>query len=126
MTLAQGIRTIGFRKWYERRLLTGHAHLALVLLAVMGMMMALEAATRFAAPNERLFDWAVAAACAAAALWALRRYLYLLTQAEALANQANCPSCNTYARLDLLQSSATGDEVTVRCRHCGHAWHMGL
>lgn len=126
MTLAQGIRTIGFRKWYERRLLTGHAHLALVLLAVMGTMMALEAASRFATAQERLFDWAVAAACAGGAFWALRRYLFLLTQAEALANQANCPACGTYGRLELLQSDAAGEQVSVRCRHCGHAWHMGL
>lgn len=125
MTLAQGIRTIGFRKWYERRLLTGHAHLALVLLGVMGMMLALEAAQRFATPLERGFDWLVAAACAGGALWALRRYLFLLTEAEALANQANCPQCSAYARLDLLNSNAQGDAVTVRCRQCGHAWHMG-
>ena len=126
MTLAEGIRTIGFRKWYERRLLRSHAHLALVLLAVLGLMMAMEAATRFATPQERLFDWAVAAACGVFALWALRRYLFLLTQAEALANQANCPACGTYGRLDLLQSNAAGDEVAVRCRQCSHAWRIGL
>lgn len=126
MTLAEGIRRIGFRKWYERRLLRSHAHLALVLIAVLGLMMAMEAAARFATPQERLLDWAVAAACGVFALWALRRYLFLLTQAETLANQANCPSCGTYARLDLVQSNAAGDEVAVRCRQCGHGWRIGL
>ena len=124
MRLAQGIRTIGFRKWYERRLLTGHAHLAAVLLAVLGLMMALEAATRYATTAERVFDWAVAAACAAAGLWALRRYLYLLTYAESVAHQADCAKCGTYGRLELLQSHAQGDDVTVRCRHCGHSWRI--
>ena len=125
-SLAQGIRTIGFRKWYERRLLTGHAHLALVLLLVIGTMMALEAGSRFATPQERLIDWAVALACAMGALWALRRYLYLLTQAEELANQANCPKCGAYGRLELVQSDARGDHVTVQCRQCGHRWPMGV
>ncbi len=122
MTLAQGIRTVGFRKWYERRLLAGHAHMALVLLGVIGMMMAMEAASRFALPLERAWDWAVAVACGGGSLWALRRYLFLLMQAEVAANQANCPACATYGRLDLLQSNAEGDCVRVRCRHCAHSW----
>jgi predicted Zn finger-like uncharacterized protein len=124
MRLAQGIRTIGFRKWYERSLLIGHAHLAAVVMAVLGVMMALEAGTRYANASERIFDWLVALACAAAGLWALRRYLYLLTYAESVANQADCPQCRTYGRLELVQSDAQGNDVIVRCRHCQHLWRI--
>jgi hypothetical protein len=124
MTLAQGIRTLGFRKWYERELLRGHAHLIAVLGAVVAMMMAMEAASRFATPSERLFDWGVAILCGAGALWALRRYLFLLMKAEHIANQANCPDCGTYGRLELVKSNAVGDDVQVRCRHCQNHWHM--
>lgn len=124
MKLAQGIRTVGFRKWYERQLLRSHAHLAAVLLGVVAMMVALEAATRFATQAERLLDWAVAAACGAASLWALRRYLFLLMKAEATADQANCPECGAYGRLELVSSNAEGDSVQVRCRQCQHTWHI--
>jgi predicted Zn finger-like uncharacterized protein len=124
MTLAEGIRTIGFRKWYERRLLRGHAHLVLVLIGTLGAMASLEAAMRFATPLERVFDWAVVAACVAGSLWALRRYLFLLTHAESVAHQANCPQCEAYGRLALVKSNADGDEVQVRCQHCGHHWHI--
>jgi predicted Zn finger-like uncharacterized protein len=124
MSLAQGIRRVGFRKWYERRLLTGHAHLALVIAGTLGAMAALEAAIRFATPQERILDWGVALLCVGFSVWALRRYLYLLTQAEAVANQANCAACQTYGRLEVVQADATGDEVQVRCKHCGHHWHM--
>ena len=31
------------------------------------------------------------------ALWALRRYLYLLSHAETVADQANCPQCTETA-----------------------------
>jgi hypothetical protein len=124
MTLAQGIRTVGFRKWYERQLLRGHAHLLLVLTGVFAMMMALEAANRFASQAERLLDWAAAVAFGAGTLWALRRYLFLLMKAEDAASQANCPSCGTYGRLELLASNAEGDEVQVRCRQCQHSWDM--
>jgi Zn ribbon nucleic-acid-binding protein len=124
MTLAQGISTIGFRKWYERQLLRGHAHLILVLAGVLVMMMALEAANRFATPSERWLDWTVAAAAAVGAMWALRRYLFLLMKAEHIANQANCPHCKTYGRLTLVTPNPEGDDIDVRCRHCGHVWRM--
>jgi predicted Zn finger-like uncharacterized protein len=124
MTLAEGIRRHGFRKWYERRLLTGHAHLAFLLLCVLGLMTALEASTRPQPAADRAADIAVILLCVGAGLWALRRYLFLLTHAEAVANQAECATCKTYGRLDLLQSNAAGDEVIVRCRKCGHEWRI--
>lgn len=124
MTLAQGIRTVGFRKWYERRLLKGHAHLALVLIGTLTAMAALEAAMRFATPTERILDWAVVIASIGFSLWALRRYLFLLTHAESVANQANCPQCEAYGRLELVQANAEGDEVRVCCKGCGKHWDI--
>jgi hypothetical protein len=82
MTLAEGIRRHGFRKWYERRLLTGHAHLAFLLLCVLGLMTALEASTRPQPAADRAADIAVILLCVGAGLWALRRYLFLLTHAD--------------------------------------------
>jgi hypothetical protein len=124
MTLAQGIRALGFRKWYERRLLAGHAHLVLVLLGTLGAMAALEAAMRFATPAERLLDWAAVIGCAGFSLWALRRYLYLLQHAEQAAHQAECAECHAYGRLELLASEQAGQRLTVRCKGCGHHWPM--
>jgi hypothetical protein len=124
MRLAEGIRKHGFRKWYERELLAGHAHLALLLFCVLGLMMALEASTRFNSMQDQIIDIVAALTCAGAGLWALRRYLYLLTRAEAIANQADCPRCKTYGRLELLRASGTGDDVFVRCRHCAHEWEI--
>jgi hypothetical protein len=124
MKLADGIRKHGFRKWYERELLQGHAHLALLLFCVLGVMMALEASTRFRTVYDQLIDIAAVIVCAAAGLWALRRYLYLLTHAEVVANQADCPACKTYGRLDLLQADDSGDRVIVRCRQCAHEWRI--
>lgn len=122
MTLAEGIRRHGFRKWYERELLIGHSHLALVLLCAVGLMMALEAAFRFRSPADQLIDGLAVLCCAGAGLWALRRYLYLLMRAESLAHQADCPACKAYGRLELVESQADGDTVNVRCRRCAHEW----
>jgi hypothetical protein len=118
MKLADGIRKHGFRKWYERELLQSHAHLVLTFLCLLGLFAAFEGAWRYR-------DWSDAAAglaCAAIGAWALRRYLRLLTTAEAVANQADCPRCKAYGRLELMR--ANGEVVRVRCRACQHEWDM--
>ena len=125
MTLAEGIRRRGFRKWYERELLVGHAHLALLLFCALGLMMALEAAFRFRTLADQLTDGAAVLACAGAGAWALRRYLFLLMRAESLAHQADCPVCGAYGRLDLVDPAAAGDTVDVRCKRCAHEWRIG-
>lgn len=124
MSLAEGIRKHGFRKWYERELLQSHAHLALTLLAVIGLLAAFEAAWRFRSASDHALNLAAGLFCAALGLWALRRYLRLLGAAEWAANQAECPRCATYGRLELVQSNAEGNEVQVRCRKCSHGWHI--
>jgi predicted Zn finger-like uncharacterized protein len=124
MKLAEGIRRHGFRKWYERELLQSHAHLALTFLCVIGVFAAFEAITSFRSVADQATDVFALLLCGATGLWALRRYLYLLSHAEAVAHQADCPNCDTYGRLELLQSDATGDSVQVRCRHCQHSWRI--
>jgi predicted Zn finger-like uncharacterized protein len=124
MTLAEGIRRRGFRKWYERELLVGHSHLALLLFCALGLMMALEAAFRFRTLADQLIDAAAVLVCAGTGVWSLRRYLFLLMRAESLANQADCPGCGAYGRLDLVDPAAAGDTVAVRCKRCGHEWRI--
>ncbi len=147
MKLQEGIRTHGFRKWYERELLQSHAHLVLAFACAIGLVAAFEAAWRFRGTLDQLTDGVAGIVCAVVGLWALRRYLYLLHHAEAAANQADCPQCKAYGRLEVaaepdLPSPAVpapvarpapptstdnqpGDAllpVAVRCRQCQHRW----
>ena len=126
MKLADGIQKHGFRKWYERQLLQSHAHLALTFMCMLGVFAAFEAVMRFRTWADQATDIVAILLCAGTGLWALRRYLFLLAYAEATASQAECPKCQAYGRLELLQSDASGEQVQVRCRGCGHHWHMGL
>ncbi len=126
MKLADGIRKHGFRKWYERQLLQSHAHLALTFVCLVGVFAAFEALTRFRSWTDQATDLIAILLCAAAGLWALRRYLYLLSSAEATAHQADCARCQAYGRLQLLQASPDGERARVRCRGCGHEWEIGL
>ena len=124
MTLADGIRKHGFRKWYERRLLQSHAHLALCFMAVLGLFAAFEALTRFRDWVDQAIDIAAIGLCALIGLWALRRYLFLLSSAEVVANQADCAQCQAYGRLEVVEADPSGHQLRVKCRGCGHRWEM--
>lgn len=124
MKLDDGIKKHGFRKWYERQLLQSHAHLLLMILCAVGLLGAFEAAWRFRGWQDQAVDLLAGVLCAATGLWAMRRYLGLLSGAEAAANQADCPHCQTYGRLDCLHADREGRYVAVRCRKCGHDWKI--
>ena len=121
--LALGVQRIGFRKWYERELLSGHAHLVLTLLASVGLMASMEA-FQGGLSGEKLVNVAFVLLCAAIGLWSLRRYLYLLMHAEEIANQANCPSCNAYGRLTVVHENRHLSTVRVCCKKCQHEWDI--
>lgn len=119
--LADGIRQVGFRKWYERELLSGHAHMVLALLAAIGIMGSFEA-FRGAPVQEKVMDVVFIIICGAIGVWSIRRYLYLLGHAEQVANQADCPQCKTYGRFEVVAEDARLNTVQVRCKKCRHEW----
>jgi hypothetical protein len=123
--LADGIRRFGFRKWYERELLSSHAHMALALLASVALIASFEA-FKGGSWGEKLVDTAFVLVCATIALWALRRYLYLLMHAEEMANQANCGKCQAYGLLQVPDDSRVQAHrlVPVCCKRCGFRWDM--
>lgn len=120
-SLAEGIRTIGFRRWYERELMSGHVQLVLLVLAVVGFMGCLELMPSFTSTDGVVFAL-YAVVCAVISAWALRRYFYLLARAETIAHQATCPRCRTFGRLRLVASDQNDFITQVQCRRCGHEW----
>ncbi len=135
MAIPQAIQRRGFRKWYERELLVGHSHLVLLLLSALTLLGGMEA---FAQPDGRrwLMGGCVIVA-AAIGLWALRRYLFLLTRAEHIANQAVCAQCQAYGRWAVEPQGATPTprmdtddddgapaRMHVCCRGCGWRWQI--
>ena len=117
LRLAEGIRRVGFRKWYERELLSSHAHMLLAFLCVIALMASMEA-FRDGAPGEKLLDVMLCIISGTTGLWALRRYLFLLMHAEEVANQAN------YGRLTLVEEDRRNGAVLVHCKKCTHQWTM--
>jgi len=123
--LAEGIRQLGFRKWYERELLSSHAHMALAVLAAVAMIACFEA-YKGASVGDKLMNTVFLLVSAAVTLWSLRRYLFLLMHAEEIANQANCPRCDAYGLLTVAETVRTGADgtrlVPVCCKKCGFTW----
>lgn len=120
-SLADGIRKVGFRKWYERELLSSHAHMLLAFLCVIALMAAMEA-FQGASPGQKITNVALVLVSGAIGLWALRRYLYLLMHAEQVADQANCPKCTTYGSLTLVDEDRRSGDARVCCKKCSHTW----
>ena len=118
MRLAHGIRKHGFRKWYERELTQSHVRLFLLLPS------SFELFSSKRPLAEQLDNIVVLLLCTGIGIWALRRYLYLLMHAEAIASQAVCPACESYGRLQLVQDGQRNERVKVQCRGCAHEWHI--
>jgi hypothetical protein len=123
--LADGVRRVGFRKWYERELLSSHAHMVLAFLAVIALLGSFEAMRGATAGDQPLHVLGLLAS-AAIGIWALRRYLFLLMRAEEVANQANCADCGTYGRFRIVGENRDGQQTHVCCLKCQHNWTISL
>ena len=124
MRLVDGIRTVGFRKWYQGELTRSHLSLVLLLLCAIGALVTVELVGRQAPMSDRIGSLVLLLACAAIGAVALRRYLFLLMRAEQAAREAVCPECATYGRLDLADDDPQPQRMDVRCRSCRHVWSM--
>lgn len=119
--LAEGIRRVGFRKWYERELLSSHAYMVLAILSVIALVASFEA-FHGATAAEKLMDVLFVLVSGGVALWALRRYIFLAMRAEDIANQASCGDCGTYGRFKVVGDGASAGETHVCCNKCAHEW----
>ena len=121
--LFEHFKRIGFRKWYERQLLSSHAHMVLAFLSVIALIGAMEA-FRTSHGDTQLGNVLLAVVCAGIGLWALRRYLFLLMRAEMAANQASCPDCGVYGRFRVVGQSPRLQQIDVRCDKCSRDWSI--
>jgi len=115
---SEALQRLGFKKWHERQLLAGHAHLVLALLCMLGFLGAFEALGRLAEGRWLNLLWM--AVCGAIGVWAVRQYAERLGRAERVSLQATCPHCGSYGRLRCVIAHPQG--VDVACRVCTQRW----
>jgi hypothetical protein len=113
------IARLGFRKWYERRLLEAHAWLVTAILCAIVIALSVEVLV-----SEKAFlAWVGTAGViffAGLITWlAVQRFLTLLGEAEHFASQSTCDACRRYGSFTVIAQSP---RMSVRCRKCGHEW----
>jgi hypothetical protein len=116
MEPADSIGRLGFARWYERRLIEGHAWFISAFICIVAIAACAEELT-FRGSFERLLLYVtVIAAAVAIGIYGLVRYQKILAEAEQLGEHATCGACGAYARFRLISPSQ------VRCRKCNHEW----
>ena len=114
---ARSIERLGFRRWYERRLLESHAWLVTCLLCALAVLALVDGLDFRAAFFGSLLRGAMAFAAGLVCWISLARYVSMLVHANRLAEHATCAGCGTYGRFGFVDGQAR-----VRCRGCGHEW----
>lgn len=130
MELSEGIRKIGFRRWYERQLIESHLFLISGFLCLITVLACIEEFNMRTPAWETLVRFAAMIAGVALCLWTWRRYLTMLGFAEYAAEHSVCGKCAVYRGIEVTgpARSAPGSfeetiaPVGVRCRKCGHEW----
>ena len=113
------IARLGFRKWYERRLIEAHAWLVTAFLCVILIAAGMEVLS-FREGVVRALGSAGMVFVAGLIAWhGVCRFIAILAEAEHLGAQSTCGSCRRYAAFNVI---AKAPQMSVRCRKCGHEW----
>ena len=118
MEPARAIARLGFKKWYERRLMEAHAWLITALLCAIYVEASLEGLSK----GHGLVWLGTAGGIFVGGLivWhALRRFITILVEAERFASQSTCAVCKAYARFKVVSEQPA---ITGRCGKCNHEW----
>jgi len=128
MNLAEGIRKIGFRRWYERQLIECHLYFVTGFLSLVAMA-ACANALDLGAGLPNILPLSLASVLTmGVSFWSLTRYITMLSFAERAAERSVCGGCQAYGALEVLKVGETPHApesqpwLKVRCHKCGHAW----
>jgi hypothetical protein len=114
---ARSIGKLGFRKWYERRLIESHVWLVTCFLCALGIAASLEGLS-FRRPDA-LFTLVFVFVAGLVCWHALKRYRVIMQEAERLGARSVCETCKAYAAFSVIGSYP---KMNVRCRKCGNEW----
>jgi len=125
--LAEGIRSVGFKRWYERQLIESHVYFVTAFLSLIVIVAGLEGYNAGAQGSTRLYMLALIAGGIVLCAWSFRRYQFMLARAVRAAERSTCSECAAYGVMDVVprtEASNPAPSLMVRCRKCGHEWQM--
>ena len=109
---ARAIAKIGFKRWYERQLIEGHAWLITCLLCGIAIAASLEM-INFRDLGASAVTLAFVFTAGLIIMHGMRRYQVLMGLAEQLASHSTCPGCQSYAKFRALDANP---RMKVQCR----------
>ena len=137
MDIVEGVRKLGFRKWYERQLIEAHVWLVTGFLLLILALALYEVRGDTAGARQRFLLMAGVLAAFIGCILSWLRYHRVLETTEIAAEAATCPHCGTYGRLRLVSSTPQSDaamaanplledlpHLRVRCRQCSGEWRL--
>ena len=139
MDIVEGVRRLGFRKWYERQLIEAHAWLVTGFLLLILALALYEVRGDTTGSRERFLLMAGFLGAFIGCILSWLRYHRVLETTELAAELATCPHCGTYGRLRVVSSAPQSasavaanplledmPHLRVRCRHCAGEWQLEL
>ena len=137
MDIVEGVRKLGFRKWYERQLTEAHAWLVTGFLALILALALFEVRNDLVGAQRRFLLMAGALAAFIGCIFSWLRYRRVLEATELAAELATCPHCGTYGRIKVVRSVRQSEaavaanplledlpHLQVCCRHCEGEWRL--
>lgn len=121
MEPARSIGRLGFRRWYERQLIEGHAWLISCFLCALAIAVMVERISFREALGEALLMLGLVFIAGLVCWHSLQRYRRIMAEAERFADHSTCLQCNVYGRFQILREEP---HITVRCRKCSHEWQI--
>jgi hypothetical protein len=116
---ARSIERLGFKRWYERQLLEGHAWLVTCFLCALAILATLEVVGLRLSSATGILVLALVYAGGLFCWHSLKRYRAIMAQAERLSEQSTCKACSAYAAFNII---AHQPRMSVRCLKCAHEW----
>ncbi len=95
--MVERIRSKGFRKWSEGRLVESHLHLITTFLCLIAVLGAIEQGGPYNAWDKTAWLLLVTVGLGSLGAWCWHRYFAILQVAEFLVSRADCPHCAAYA-----------------------------
>lgn len=118
MEPADSIERLGFKRWYERQLIEGHAWLVTCILCALAIGAVLELTGFRLSSIAGLVTLGFVYLAGLFAWHSLKRYRAIMTQAERLSEQSTCKACRAYAAFSITAEQP----MSARCLKCAHEW----
>lgn len=127
------IDKLGFRRWYERKLIEAHAYFVTCFLCMIMVAASLESLQLRHLTLSSLGLLAAIGIGGWVAWYSYWQFRALLDEAERFAEHSVCERCDAYGIFRVIEShntdlkrpaSDTPFRIRVRCKRCGHEWHL--